>query len=130
MQDVQLRLLLQDHDGRDVPAWLAQVARNVAMDHHRAARRRETLRRRLAAAGPATPSVPDPDAGVVLADALRRLSPEHRRILGFRFVAGLSVGETAAVLGVAEGTVKSRAHRALARLRRALSSRGELAWSG
>ena len=99
------------------------------MDHHRAIRRREHLRRRLAAVRPVPPPVPDRDARLDLADALRRLTPEQRRILGFRFVAGLSVVETARVLGVAEGTVKSRAHRAVARLRGALSNGGELAWN-
>ena len=118
VQDVQLRLLVHADEERAVPAWLATVARNVAMDHHRAVRRREDLRRRLAAARPLTPHLPDPDARMVLADALCRLTPEQRRVLGLRFVTGLSVGETAGVLGVAEGTVKSRLHRAARHLRR------------
>jgi RNA polymerase sigma-70 factor (ECF subfamily) len=38
-------------------------------------------------------------------------------VLGCRFVAGLSEAETAEVLGIARGTVKSRTSRALNRLR-------------
>ncbi len=44
--------------------------------------------------------------------ALARLAPEQRAILVLRDVDGLSEAETARALGVAEGTVKSRLHRA------------------
>lgn len=52
-----------------------------------------------------------------LAAALGRLRTADREVLGCRFVAELSEAETAAVLGVAPGTVKSRTSRALGRLR-------------
>lgn len=52
-----------------------------------------------------------------LADALGRLGASDREVLGCRFVAELSEMETADVLGVAVGTVKSRTSRALNRLR-------------
>lgn len=45
---------------------------------------------------------------------LEGLSPEHRAVLVLRHVDGLSEQEVAAVLGVAPGTVKSRANRARA----------------
>ena len=48
--------------------------------------------------------------------AARRLAAEHREILLLREVEGLAYGELASVLGIAEGTVKSR----LARARSAL----------
>ena len=53
---------------------------------------------------------------VQLERALRRLAAEHREILLLREVEGLAYGELASVLGIAEGTVKSR----LARARSAL----------
>jgi RNA polymerase sigma-70 factor (sigma-E family) len=48
--------------------------------------------------------------------ALARLSPEHRRVLVLRYFADLTERQTAAVLGIAAGTVKSRASRAIAQL--------------
>lgn len=55
-----------------------------------------------------------------LADALARMGRADREVLGCRFVAELSEAETAEVLAVPAGTVKSRTSRALARLRAAL----------
>ncbi len=50
-------------------------------------------------------------------DAMARLSEMDREILILRHVEDLTVKEVAAVLGIAEGTVKSRHFRALERLR-------------
>ena len=48
---------------------------------------------------------------------MARLRPDDRLVLGCRFLLELSEAETAAALGVRQGTVKSRTSRALARLR-------------
>ncbi|HQU41544.1 MAG TPA: sigma-70 family RNA polymerase sigma factor, partial [Pirellulales bacterium] len=69
----------------------------------------------------------DPQAGMVR-DELRarvragldRLSPDDREVLVLRHLEQLSVAETAAALGIKEGTVKVRALRALKRLREVL----------
>lgn len=42
---------------------------------------------------------------------------QDRDVIYYRYFMELSVDETARALGVAEGTVKSRLHRALERLR-------------
>jgi hypothetical protein len=47
----------------------------------------------------------------------RRISPPQRAVLVLRYVVDLSVADTAATLGVSEGTVKKQASVALARLR-------------
>lgn len=56
-----------------------------------------------------------------LAGALERLSPELRAVLQATVLDGLTVRETAVLLDVPEGTVKSRAMRARRQLREALS---------
>jgi len=64
-----------------------------------------------------------PDAGaavddrLVLGAALRRLTPRQRGVLVCRYVEDLDERTTAELLGVSVGTVRSTAHRALARLR-------------
>lgn len=54
--------------------------------------------------------------GVAVRRALALMQPEQREVLVLRFWADLSERDTAAVLGVAPGTVKSRISRALAAL--------------
>lgn len=54
-------------------------------------------------------------------DALRRLAPELRDVLQAMVLDGLSVRETAVLLGLPEGTVKTRARRARTAMREALS---------
>ncbi|HYG93041.1 MAG TPA: SigE family RNA polymerase sigma factor [Nocardioides sp.] len=55
----------------------------------------------------------DPTSGIAVRRALAVMTPEHREVLVLRFYADLSERDTAAALGVAPGTVKSRTSRAL-----------------
>jgi RNA polymerase sigma-70 factor (ECF subfamily) len=59
--------------------------------------------------------------GDELGEALRRLAPELRAVLQATVLDGLTVREAAVLLGVPEGTVKTRARRARIALREALS---------
>lgn len=54
--------------------------------------------------------------------ALKELSPAKRRIVVLRHYWGLSVAETAADLGISQGTVKSQTHQAIAFLRNRLTT--------
>lgn len=54
-----------------------------------------------------------------LGDAFQRLEADDRTVLALRFHLGLSIGETARLLSIPEGTVKSRLHYAVRRLRAA-----------
>ena len=54
-------------------------------------------------------------------DALRCLAPELRQVLQAMVLDGLSVRETAVLLGLPEGTVKTRARRARIAMREALT---------
>jgi RNA polymerase sigma-70 factor (ECF subfamily) len=66
----------------------------------------------------------NPEGAIVdrqaLKDALSTLSEDHREVVLLHEVEGLTYQEAAEVLGVPEGTVKSRLHHAFLNLRRAL----------
>jgi RNA polymerase sigma-70 factor (sigma-E family) len=57
------------------------------------------------------------DDRVVLQQALARLAPRQRAVIVLRYYEDLTERETAALLGVSVGTVKSQARDALVRLR-------------
>jgi RNA polymerase sigma factor (sigma-70 family) len=96
-------------------AWLCTVVANVA---------RHAGRRRREAPMAALPEVPatqaDSDLAMDVAAAMARLSARQREAVDLHYYAGLSVAETAAVMGVSDGTVKSTLFDARARLRELL----------
>lgn len=101
--------------------WLLQIARNAALDQLR--RRRVVRFAPLEEGLEVADDAPGPEARyasrqrqTLLERALRQLAAEHREILLLREVEGLAYGELAGVLGIAEGTVKSRLARARAAL--------------
>ena len=77
-------------------------------------RRRELPVEEVAAAAAVST---DPDAAMVVRRALLRLTAAQRAVVVLRHLDDLSVEETAAILRVAPGTVKSQNAAALARLR-------------
>lgn len=129
VQEVFLRawrnLSSVDLQSRPVRPWLLAVARNLLTDLHRAQGSRPQLVDDTALA-----QVPAPDEldraveSWRVAAALQRLSPEHREVLVHSHWLGRSVAETAALLGVPPGTVKSRTYYALRALRLALEETG------
>ncbi len=103
---------------RDVPeVYARQVMVNLAT---RSWRRRALHLRSLARLGPPPPSA-DHAAPTVLAHdlqtALRTLPPRMRAVIVLRYYEDLTEAQTARVLGVSAGTVKSQANRALRQLR-------------
>ena len=56
-----------------------------------------------------------------LQEALEMIEPEHRQVVVLRHIECLSYEEIAEILGCAEGTIKSRLHRARQELRNHLS---------
>jgi RNA polymerase sigma-70 factor (ECF subfamily) len=97
--------------GKDFGAWLMTIARNLCTDHFKAGRTRlELTTEDMGAHDDATES-PENEvlAGLtneVLLGGLRQLSDEQRDCLIMRFLQGLSIAETAKVLGRSEGAVK------------------------
>lgn len=114
-----------DPDRGPVRSWLFTVARNVAVDAHRARRARPTeVGDEALAVVPAVDEIEQALDTWLVSDALATLSPDHRAVLVETYYRGRSVAEAAAVLGVPPGTIKSRTFYALRALRLALEERG------
>jgi RNA polymerase sigma-70 factor (sigma-E family) len=92
--------------------WL----RKVIVNDHISRWRRHRGRERLVGAVPDSVTEGH-DRDLDLATALSRLPPRQRAIVVLRYYEDLTEAETAQVLGVAIGTVKSQHHDAIARLR-------------
>ena len=108
-----------------VRSWLFTVARNVAVDAHRARRARPSeVGDAALAVVPAVDEIEQALDRWLIADAMATLSPEHRAVLVETYYRGRSVAEAATTLGVPAGTVKSRTFYALRALRLALEERG------
>ena len=103
----------------EIRPWMFGIARNVLLHHRRAAARQHALADRLRSqlsTEPASTFVDGSTFGEVH-DALGRLEQTDRDIIGLLHWDGLSLVEIAHVLRMKEGTVRSRYHRARARLR-------------
>ncbi|WP_244928872.1 SigE family RNA polymerase sigma factor [Nocardioides sp. W7] len=88
---------------RDNVSWWRRWRREVVLDD--------------VGVGEAATVSADPEAALVVRRALARLTPAQRAVLVLRHFDDLTERETAEVLGVAVGTVKSQNAVALARLR-------------
>jgi RNA polymerase sigma-70 factor (ECF subfamily) len=124
-QEVFLRLFrnLGRMEG-DPKAWLYRVTVNVCNDHHR--RRMPVAELDEHRADPA----PDPERALtlderkrLLVDGLATLAERERACVVLRDIEGLSTAETAAILGVEEGTVRSHISTARVKLARYVRSR-------
>ncbi|WP_246063316.1 sigma-70 family RNA polymerase sigma factor [Nonomuraea longispora] len=114
-----------DPDAVSLMPWLATVARRIVIDD----RRRRDARPQESGDGQLeSMSVPDGMEGllhqVVVAEALKALSPAHREILNETILRDRSVNDAARTLGIPVGTVKSRVYYAVRALRVALEERG------
>ncbi len=97
--------------GKDFGAWLMTIARNLATDHFKAGRTRlEMTTEDMGVHDDATDGPEDAVlAGLtneLLLNALKELPDEQRDCLIMRFLQGMSIAETAAVLDRSDGAVK------------------------
>jgi RNA polymerase sigma-70 factor (sigma-E family) len=125
VQDVLARALLQwprVSAARDVDAYVRRMVINACTSWFRRAARRERVTDRPLLldrpVGDRTDQVVDRDLLMAL---LRRLPTKQRTVLVLRHYEGLPDAEIAQILGCGEVTVRSNAHRGLARLRELLA---------
>jgi RNA polymerase sigma-70 factor (ECF subfamily) len=111
--------------GRDFGAWLVTIARNLVADHFKSSRFRlevttgEMLDANEVERSPED-SVLEQLSNEALLIAVRKLNPQQQECVTLRFLQGLSVAETARVMGKNEGAIKTLQYRAVRTLARLL----------
>ena len=118
------RALPRFRHGRPFRPWLLAIVANEARNRRRGEGRREHLALRAAHELPSGDAAPSPEGSAIAAAeraellaALERLGDDDQLVLSCRYLLELGEAETAEVLGLRRGTVKSRTSRALERLR-------------
>jgi RNA polymerase sigma-70 factor (ECF subfamily) len=111
--------------GKDIAAWFVTIARNLITDNAKSARFRMEVT--TADMIDADRRVDGPENEVLahlrdtrLFEAIRTLKPEQAECLVLRFMQGMSLAETALVIGKSEGAVKQLQLRAVRALHREL----------
>jgi len=117
------------YQGRDIGAWFVTIARNIVFDHAKSARHRleVTIPETIEHTDPG-PCLEDSVISALTTERLMRalntLGSDQRECLMLRFIQGMSVTETAEIMGRNSGAIKALQHRAIRKL--ADLVRGEL----
>ncbi len=118
------RAFAELRDPASFEAWFRRILVNGCRDRLRARTRRRVVDVGRELVDAEHPAVPDTSEATAARDALDRalgaLDPDHQVVIALRFHADLTVPAIAEALGIPEGTVKSRLHHALGRLRAAM----------
>jgi RNA polymerase sigma-70 factor, ECF subfamily len=115
------RISSVSYQGRDVGAWFVTIARNLVLDHVKSSRYRlemstaDILDSSADDRGPEHEVVEEATAAELMR-CVAQLGRDQQECIMLRFMQGLSVSETAAVMGRNEGAVKALQHRAVRRL--------------
>jgi RNA polymerase sigma-70 factor (ECF subfamily) len=118
--------------------WILKVGRNLIIDHYRQTRRfqqaagteeLETMNLKDEKAPNPERTVERDEAARFLREGLQALSPELKEAIILRDIEGMAYLEIAELLGIPEGTVKSRINRGRLELAKLLSKRrAQLGW--
>jgi RNA polymerase sigma-70 factor, ECF subfamily len=97
--------------GKDFGAWLMTIARNLTADHFKSGRTRLEYATEDMGAHDSATEGPEPAVLAALTNeallgALKKLPSEQQDCLVMRFLQGLSIAETAKVLGRSDGAIK------------------------
>jgi RNA polymerase sigma-70 factor (ECF subfamily) len=101
--------------------WLLKIVINESLNRLKSRKRRTAALERAARAEPASWTLDDTVIGreraALLREALDALGEQERTVIYLRYFLMLSEQELAEYLGCAPGTVKSRLHRAISKLK-------------
>jgi RNA polymerase sigma-70 factor (ECF subfamily) len=111
--------------GRDFGAWLVTIARNLVADHFKSSRHRlEVPTGEMLDSDQTEPSPEDSVLAYLsnraLLDAVKQLNSQQQECVTLRFLHGLSVAETALIMGKNDGAIKTLQYRAIRTLARLL----------
>lgn len=122
-----------DPERGSLRTWLATLAHRRAVDFVRREEARRRRDQRDAAATVTTPDVEEMAMAIVAAERVRNaldtLPDEQRRAIQLAYFGGKTYREVAVVLGIPEGTAKSRLRLGLRRVADALESEGVAQWA-
>ncbi len=101
------------------PRWAFRIANNKCTDWLRGQRRQQQLNNELTkrTKNESNKKQNSDEKTESLRAAIEKLSPDRRALLTLRYHEGFDIGQIAEILGVPEGTVKSRLHRTVNELR-------------
>lgn len=108
-------------DGQNPRAWILAIARNKAIDHHRARSRRATP------GGDAVPDVPvsdPPRPDEELWAHVGELPDRQREAVALRFCADLAYREIGKAMETSEGAARRNVHEGLKKLRTTMGKEG------
>jgi RNA polymerase sigma-70 factor (TIGR02952 family) len=112
--------------GRDFGAWLVTIARNLITDHFKSGRYRLEVSTAEVIDTPLDgPHIPENAVVTAMVSdrvlsAVRDLGPEQQECVVLRFLHGMSLAETALIMGKKSGAIKALQFRAIRALARAL----------
>lgn len=115
------RIASISYQGRDVGAWFVTIARNLVLDHVKSSRFKLEVATADPGDGHSVASGPEHEVisqltNVELLRCVQQLGDDQRECIVLRFLQGLSVSETAHLMGRNEGAIKALQHRAVRRL--------------
>jgi RNA polymerase sigma factor (sigma-70 family) len=120
VQDVFFRILKYRHTykpGTQFRAWMYQIARNARMDSFRKSKPEVEFQPEMVKGERPADTVQQAQEAELLHRALMQLPEEKREVLILSRFQELKYDEIAKLMGIEEGTVKVRVHRALQELR-------------
>lgn len=120
VQDVFFRILKYRHTykpGTPFRAWMYQIARNARMDNFRKSKPEVEFQPEMVGGERGPDTVQQEQESELLHRALMMLPEEKREVLILSRFQEMKYDEIAKLMGIEEGTVKVRVHRALQELR-------------
>lgn len=107
---------------QEAEGYVRRAITSVFLDSRRSLRRRLRREAVAAVAEEVRSAAPAVEAQADLAAAMATLGPRERACIALRYLADLSVADTAATLGLSEGAVKRYTHDGAAALARLLGT--------
>jgi len=104
-------------DVASFPAWIFRILNNKCNDWLRKQQRSTELKGDLEQQSRNNSGYVDNEKADFLNTAIAKLSADHRVLLALRYREDFDISQIAEVLNIPEGTVKSRLHRTIEKLR-------------